>query len=111
MGSTTAAALLPMLLAVVRVWKEGQSSARIASAIDEGYRRVARRQEVIGDWGRATDIRLVRFGRGKVRDEWRHLACWVQRGGGGGGGAGDMSIGRFRESVGMERCAMRRGSY
>jgi hypothetical protein len=48
-GSATAPALLPRLLALVCMRKEGQRGGRIASTIHEGYGRVGVRREVIGD--------------------------------------------------------------
>jgi hypothetical protein len=62
MGPAATVALLPGLLALVRVREEGQrSSGRISITIDDGYGRVSRRRETIWERGR-TDVRLVRFG-------------------------------------------------
>ena len=101
------AALLAGLLALIRMRKEGQRC--IARTIDDGYRRVAHRNVVIWDRGRAIDVRLVRFRRGKVRDECRHHpASWVRR-------SGvrlrlmSLRLGGLRESVRVQRGAVRGG--
>jgi hypothetical protein len=77
MGPAATAALLPGLLALVRVREEGQrggGGGRIAVAIDDGYGRMSRRRETIWDEGRTADVRLVRFGRRQVSDERGHAA-------------------------------------
>jgi hypothetical protein len=62
MGPDATVALLPGLLALVRVREEGQRrGSRITITIDDGYGRVTRRRETMWDRGR-TDVRLVRFG-------------------------------------------------
>ena len=101
------AALLPGHLALIRVRKERQRS--IARAIDNGYGRVGHRNVVVRYGGRAVDVRLVRFRRGQVRDECRHHpASWVRR-------SGvrrlrlSLSLGGLRESVGVQRGAVRGG--
>jgi len=83
--TTGSTAFPPWLLALVRVRKEGQRRSGLAGTVDDGYGRVARRREVRWIWGEAVDVRLVRFGRGQVRDELRQLLmvlpnCWVRRG-------------------------------
>lgn len=112
MGPAATAALLPRLLALVRVREEGQrSGGRITIIIDDGYGRVSSRRETIWDRGRTVDVRLVRFGRGQVRDEWGHAAYWVRRRDGRSrdGAGGGLSLSRFRKSVGMESCAVHSG--
>lgn len=113
MGPAATAALLPGLLALVRVREEGQrSGGRITITIHNGYRygRVSRGRETIWDKRRAADVRLVRFGRGQVSDERGHAAnCVRRRDGHSGDGTGcGLSLGRFRESVGMECYAVLR---
>ena len=111
MGPAATAALFPGLLTLVRVREEGQrSGGRIAVAIDDGYGRVSHRRETIWDEGRTADVRLVRFGRGQVSDEGGHAAQYWVRGRDYRSGDGTCGGGlRFRESVGMERCAVRGG--
>lgn len=61
-GPAATVALLPGLLALVRMREKGQrSGGRITITIDDGYGRVSRRRETIWDRGR-TDVRFVRFG-------------------------------------------------
>jgi hypothetical protein len=102
-GSTAIAALLPGHLALVRVRQERQRS--ITGAIDDRYGRVAHRNVVIRNRGRATDVRLVRFGRGKVRDECRHPTSWVRRSG--LSLSLSMRLGGLRESMGVQRGTVR----
>jgi hypothetical protein len=71
-GPTMAPVLLPRLLALVGVRKEGQSGFA-ARAIDDGYGRMARRREAHRIWRYGVDVRFVRLGRGQIRDERRHL--------------------------------------
>jgi hypothetical protein len=111
MGPAATVALLPGLLALVRVREEGQrSGGRISTTIDDGYGRVSRRRETMWDRGRA-DVRLVRFGRGQVSDEWGHAAYRVRRRDGRSrdGAGGGLSLSRFRKSAGMESYAVRSG--
>ena len=94
-GPAATVALLPGLLALVRVREEGQrSGGRIAIAINDRYGRVPRRRETIWDRGRTADVRLVRFGRGQVSDEWGHAAYRVRRrdGRSGDGTAGGLNL-------------------
>ena len=72
-ATTGPTALPPWLLALVRVRKEGQRGGGVAGAVDDGYGRVAHRREVRWIGREAVDVRLVRFGRGQVRDELRQL--------------------------------------
>lgn len=110
-GSTAVGALLPGLLPLVRVRKEGQRSGRVARAIDEGYGRVARRREEAGYWGRAVHVRLVRFGRRQVRDEGRHARDRCDSSGGSGVGLLGLGLSLLRARKGMrvERGALRSG--
>jgi hypothetical protein len=111
MGPTATPALLPGLFALVRVREEGQrGGGRITITIDDGYGRVSRRRVTIWNKGGNIDVRLVRFGRGQVSDEWGHATYSVHRRGRSGEGTGcGLSLGRFRESEGMECCAVRSG--
>ncbi len=80
MGPTAATTLLSRLFALVRVRKERQRGrGRLAITIDDGYGRVAHRRETIWDKGGVTDVRLIRFGRGQVSDEWGYETCRVWR--------------------------------
>jgi hypothetical protein len=116
-GSTAVGALLPGLLPLVRVRKEGQRSGRVARTIDEGYGRVARRREETGYWGRAVHIRLVRFGRRQVRDEGRQARDRCDSSSGSGVGllglglsmslSLSLSLLRARKGMRVERGALR----
>ena len=114
-GSTAVGALLPGLLPLVRVRKEGQRSGRVARAIDEGYGRVARRREETGYWGRAVHVRLVRFGRRQVRDEGRQARDRCNSSSGSGVGllglglslSMSLSLLRARNGMRVERGALR----
>ena len=64
--------LLPRLLALVGVRKEGQGGFA-AGAIDDGYGRMTRRREMHRIWWYKVDVRFVRLGRRQIRDERRHL--------------------------------------
>lgn len=111
-GPAATAALLPRLLALVRVREEGQRGGScITITIDDGYGRVSRGRETIWDKKRTADVRFIRFGRGQVRDEWGHAAYWVRlRRDGRSGDSSNSNLSRLRrESVGMECCAVRSG--
>lgn len=111
MGPTATPALLPGLFALVRVGEEGQrGGGRITITIDDGYGRVSRRRVTIRNKRGTADVRLVRFGRGQVSDELGHATHSVHRRGRSGDGTGcGLSLGRFRESEGMECRAVRSG--